>query len=275
MTTTDWARLWRDLASQDIQAGSEGQAQMLERWRKVARQLDSSGKREGYADPLLDFLLSRLEPEMTVLDIGAGVGRWTVPIARKVARVTAVEPLAGMRQVLVERAASLGITNLDVVEAPWMDTQAPPHDVAVASHSTYTTADLLAFVRKMERSARRACYLALRVPAHDGIIGELSQRYRGRWHDSPNFIVGYNLLLSAGIYASVLMEPKPVRAWTDATLEDAVARAKRHLRVKETSHDAAIRDLLSRRLEFVGGAYRWPDAMRSALVYWEPRQSAS
>jgi FkbM family methyltransferase len=274
MTTTDWARLWRDLASQDVQASSEGQAQMLERWRKVAKQLDSSGKREGYPDPLLDFLLSRLEPEMTALDIGAGVGRWTVPIARKVARVTAVEPLAGMRQVLVERAASLEIANLEVVEAPWMDAQVPPHDVAIASHSTYTTADLLAFVRKMERSARRACYLALRVPAHDGVIGELSLRYRGRWHDSPNFIVGFNLLLSAGIYASVLMEPKPVRTWTDTTLDDAVARAKRHLRLKGPSHDAAIRDLLSRRLAFVGGAYQWPDAMRSALVYWEPRASA-
>lgn len=271
--TTDWARLWRELVTHDVQMGSEGEAQMVERWRRVAREVDASGKRPGYPDPLLDFILGRLEPGMTVLDIGAGIGRWTVPIARKVSKVTAVEPLAGMRQVLMERAASLGIRNLEVVAGGWMDTHVPPHDVAISAHSTYTSADLLAFVRKMEKSARKACYLALRVPAHDGIIGEVSHRLRGTWHDSPNFAVGYNLLLSAGIYASVLMEQKPVRTWTDASIDDALARAKRHLHIKGDAHDGYLRDVLAKRLLFVGGAYRWPDAMRSALVYWEPQQA--
>ncbi len=267
MVSTDWAKLWEELASRDIQATFEGEAQMVKRWRQVARQLDS-GER-GLPDVLLDHLLKRLTPEMAVLDIGAGIGRWTLPIARVVRRVTAVEPLAGMRQVLWERAAAKGVTNLEVVDIPWLKAEIPQHDVAIAAHATYTTTDLLCFVRKMDASARRTCYLALRVPAHDGIIGELSERLRGRWHDSPNFIVGYNLLLSAGFYGSVVMEPRPVRFWTDATLGQAVARAKRHLHLEDSSHDGVIRDVLSRRLCFVDGAYRWPDNMRSALIWWE------
>ncbi len=145
----------------------------------------------------------------------------------------------------------------------------PPHDVAIAAHATYTSGDLLAFVRKMEAHARRTCDLALRVPAHDGAIGKLSQRLHGRWHDSPNFLVGYNLLLSAGFYASVLMERGPARRWSDPSLEDAVARARRHLHLPEASHDALIREVLSRRLQFADGAYRWPDHMRSALIWWD------
>ena len=140
---------------------------MVERWRGVARKLDGEGGRA--PDPLLDHVLGRLTPEMTVLDIGAGIGRWTLPIARKVRRVTAVEPLQGMRQVLVERAAAQDIGNLDVVGTPWLAAEVPPHDVAIAIHATYTTTDLLGFVRKMEASARRSCYLALRIPAHDGV----------------------------------------------------------------------------------------------------------
>ncbi len=264
---TDWAELWRELASRDIQASPEGEAQMVERWRRVARQLDAGEK--GLEDPLLDHILGRLTPEMTVLDIGAGIGRWTLPMAKAVRRVTAVEPLAGMRQVLVERAVSHGITNLEVVEVPWLEAEVPPHDVAIAAHATYSTTDLLRFVRKMDASARRACYLALRVPAHDGVIGELSERFRGRWHDSPNFIVGYNLLLSAGFNANVLMEPRPARYWTDPTMDEAMARAKRHLRLEDAGRDAAIREILSRRLRFVDGAYRWPDSMRSALIWWD------
>ncbi|HWU40393.1 MAG TPA: rRNA adenine N-6-methyltransferase family protein, partial [Candidatus Acidoferrum sp.] len=221
----DWAKLWQELASDDIQAGFEGEVRMVERWRRVARQLDA-GER-GLPDLLLDHILERLTPEMAVLDIGAGIGRWTLPFARVVRQVTAVEPLAGMRQVLMERVTANGITNLQVVDVPWLKAEIPPHDVVVAAHATYTTTDLLGFVRKMDACARRRCYLALRVPAHDGIIGELSERLRGCWHDSPNFIVGYNLLLSAGFYGNVVMEPRPLRFWTDVSVDEAVVRAKR------------------------------------------------
>jgi len=264
---SDWAELWRELASRDIQASDEGAAQMVERWRNVARRLDS--REEQDPDPLLDHILGRLAPEAAVLDVGAGIGRWTLPMARRVRRVTAVEPLQGMRQVLVERAAAQGITNLDVLDAPWLTIQVALHDAVVATHATYTTTDLLGFVRKMETSARRSCYVALRVPAHDGIIGELSERINRRWHDSPNFIVGYNLLLSAGYHPNVLMEPTVVRRWTDPTLDAGVARARRHLHLDDDRHDAVIREVLSRRLVFADGTYRWPDGMRSALIWWD------
>ena len=267
MISTDWAALWRELASSDIQASFEGETKMVERWRRVARQLDA-GERH-LPDTLWEHILGRLTPEMTVLDIGAGIGRWSLPIARRVCHLTAVEPLAGMRQVLSERVTAQGVTNLNVVKIPWLEVEVAPHDVVIAAHATYTTTDLLGFVRKMDACARRSCYLALRVPAHDGIIGELSQKIRGRWIDSPNFIVGYNLLLSAGFFANVLMEPRPARYLTDANLDEALARAKRHLHLEDASHDAEIREVLSRRLQFVDGVYRWPDYMRSALIWWD------
>ena len=184
MIPTDWADLWRDLASRDVQASDEGAAQMVERWRGVARKLDGGDTQD--SDPLLDHVLARLTPEMTVLDVGAGIGRWALPITRRVRRVTAVEPLLGMRQVLVERATAQGVANLDVLDAPWLTAQVPPHDAVVAAHATYTTTDLLGFVRKMEACARRSCYLAFRVPAHDGIIGVfLAQVAADKIHVDP------------------------------------------------------------------------------------------
>ncbi len=273
MQPTDWESLWRELASSDIQASLEGEAKMIDRWRRVARQLDS-GERN-LPDTLLEHILGRLTPEMTVVDIGAGIGRWSLPLASRARHVTAVEPLAGMRQVLSERITAHGIKNIDVRKDPWLASEVPPHDVVIAAHSTYTTPDLIGYVRKMHACARRSCYLALRVPAHDGIIGELCQRFRGRWIDSPNFIVGYNLLLSAGFFPNVLMEPRPVRHLADASIDDAVARAKRHLHLDDASHDKEIREVLSRRLQLVEGIYRWPDYMRSALIWWDspPRPS--
>jgi SAM-dependent methyltransferase len=248
-------------------ASPEGEAGMVERWRRVARELDGGSRAD--PDHLLAFILGRLTPETSVLDIGAGIGRWTVPIAKAARQVTAVEPLTGMRQVLAERAAAHGLTNLTIVDIPWMEAEVPPHDVAIAAHATYTTGELFNFACKMDAIARRTCYLALRVPAHDGVIGELSEFIHGRWHDSPNFIVGYNLLLSTGFYANVLMEPKSVRHWTDPTLDAAVARAKRHLHLMDEEQEAAVREILSQRLILVDGVYRWPDGMRSGLIWWD------
>jgi hypothetical protein len=205
---------------------------------------------------------------MSVLDIGAGIGRWTIPLARTVRRVTSVEPLAVMREVLLERVNAHGLSNVAVLSAPWMVADVRPHDAAIAVHATYTTPDLLGFVEKMEATAQD-CYLVLRVPVHDGLIGELSQRIRHEWHDSPNFIVGYNVLLASGRYPNVMMEPRPMRHWLDPSLDDAVARAKRHLKLADTQHDGEIRDLLARKLTAVEGGYRWPDGMRSALIWWQ------
>lgn len=263
-----WAEVWRALASRDIQASDEGAAEMVDRWRKHARRLDAG--EEVAPDPLLEHILESLAPDLTVLDIGAGIGRWTVPMAGKVRRVTAVEPLEGMRRVLAERVAARGIANLEIVNAPWDRAEVSPHDVAIAAHATYATPDLLGFVEKMERCARRICYLALRLPAHDGAIGELSQQIHGLWHDSPNFIVGYNLLLSAGRYPNVLIERTPVRYWIDPSIDAALVRARRHLRLADDRHDGIIKGVLTRRLVRTDQGFRWPDCMRSALIWWRP-----
>jgi hypothetical protein len=72
-----------------------------------------------------------------------------------------------------------------------------------------------------------------------------------------------------GIYANVLMEYVQHR-WTDETIDDAFARAKRHLhREGLKTHDKLIRETLERRLTYKDGVYAWPDGMNSALVWWD------
>jgi SAM-dependent methyltransferase len=229
-------------------------------------------KRKGKERPdtLLKFVVDKLRPEGTLLDIGAGTGQFAVPFARVARTVTAVEPSPGMAALLRKNAAAEGLTNIHLVEARWEDAQVEPHDVAFCSHAMYSSPDLVGFIRKMERNARDMCFLAMRMPSHDGVMRELSRLVHGQPYDSPNFWVGYNLLYDMGIYASVVMEPF-LRCWTDDSLDDALSRARRHLRLGDsTAYDDVICETLARRLTFRDGQYHWPDGMRSAMAWWEP-----
>ncbi len=270
MTQTEWSDRWRRLAGQDLMTGAAGEGQMVERWRELAYRLDSGAEQR--RDPILDFALERVGPGMTVLDIGAGVGRWTIPLAGAARSVTAIEPVPGMRAVLNERLTRHGARNVRVVEQPWLEADVERHDCAVAAYSMYTSPDLVAFAERMENRATRFCGMAMRLPAADGIIGELSERIHGEWHDSTNFIIGYNALLEAGFTPNVFIERAPVSYWTDATLEGAIARARRHLRLELHDHDELIKETLRQRLMPSADGYRWPDWMRAALVWWEPGQ---
>ena len=51
-------------------------------------------------DPVLSLVRKRLSPEKTLLDIGAGAGRYAVHLAPHVRQVIAVEPSAVMRAAL-------------------------------------------------------------------------------------------------------------------------------------------------------------------------------
>ena len=216
-------------------------------------------------------MLDSVGEDTTVLDIGAGVGRWTLRLSEKVAHVTAVEPLAGMCELLEERVRTRGIDNVALVSADWMQAQVEPHDVVVSVHSTYASSDLMGFVRKMEEKALGTCFLVLRVPAADGAMGELSERIRGCWHDSPNFVVGINALMEAGVYPNVHVEEVTSRAWVDVSMAQAIGRARRHLRLDSDSEDGTIREVLERRLVSQSDGLHWPDGMRSALCWWKPR----
>ena len=265
-----WVELWHELSLRFRQPTKGADA-----WRERASSFDTAVKRrqKEWPDPLVEALAEKLCATDTVLDIGAGTGRWAVPLAGVVARVTAIDPSPAMLSILEENAAVAGVANITVVSGDWDDIEVEPHDVVLCSHAMYSSPDLVGFVRKMERAARRLCALVMRVPSHNGIIGQLSHRIYGQWHDSPNFVIAYNILLGMGIYPNVLMETQ-VRSWTDDTLEDALDRAKRHLRLGESAdHDHAILEVLRSSLTTREGQWVWPDGMRSAMVWWSPTRA--
>lgn len=267
---TDWLGMWRELAT----VLKRQLADHSFHDKKTAKKYEERTKKKNREkkDELLDFVCSRLNLQDTVLDIGAGTGRWTVPMAKNAKSVTAVEPSQAMLDILKQKVVDENLGNVSYIKEDWEKAEAGVYDVVVGAHSIYGIPDLAAVIAKIERSARNWCYLGLRMVAIDGIMSELSRKIYGHPNDSTNFTIAYNALYSMGIYANVLVEQQSISRWRNVSIEEALERAKRHLYLKaeDTSHDAVIREVLERRLTLTDGEYLWPDGMRSALVWWQP-----
>ena len=70
-------------------------------------------------EPALDVLRSMVQPGETWLDIGAGGGRYALPIALLAREVIAVDPSDGMLAVLRESQDEAHITNVRTVQSRW------------------------------------------------------------------------------------------------------------------------------------------------------------
>lgn len=112
-------------------------------------------------DAALEILRTLVDPGDTWLDIGAGGGRYALPIALRAKQVIAVEPSPGMIEVLREGMAEHGIANIEIVESTWPMEGGPEADVCLISHVGYDIEEIGPFLEAMEASARRLCVAVL------------------------------------------------------------------------------------------------------------------
>jgi CTP:molybdopterin cytidylyltransferase MocA len=161
----DWARRVRDNAAQVNRFRETPDGRDF--YATVSRTFVADPARDG--DLVLEALLGLARPEDTWLDIGAGAGRYALPLARRVRRVVAVDPSGSMLQALREGMAAHGIANITTVEGRWPPDDAlrgalgpdPLADVVFIAHVSYDIAEIVPFVDAMEAAARRICVAVL------------------------------------------------------------------------------------------------------------------
>jgi ubiquinone/menaquinone biosynthesis C-methylase UbiE len=83
-------------------------------------------RKQGYPDPAEDLAVLAahgLNETSTVVDLGAGTGRFALTAARRFGQVTAVDISPAMLQLLRERAAAAAVTNVACVQAGFLSYQ--------------------------------------------------------------------------------------------------------------------------------------------------------
>jgi len=123
-------------------------------------------------EPALAALLASATEDEVWLDIGAGAGRYALPLALVVREVIAVEPSAGMRGALRTGMGEHGIANVRVVAGAWPESierlgDLPAADVGMIAHVGYDIEAIGPFLDAMESATRERCVAVLtdRSPA--------------------------------------------------------------------------------------------------------------
>jgi SAM-dependent methyltransferase len=269
----DYAARWRALvAGRDAQRGAgyrDGDA-VRDPWRNRADRFAAYSDRLPEDDPLFARLRALVRPSDTILDVGAGAGRYALPLARLARSVVAVEPSPAMRHHLEARIAAEAVDNITVVPTAWPDAVVELADIVLCAHVVYGVREIAPFMQAIDAHTRRACLVAIRVDQHPG-LGELTAALYGTPHlRQPALLDLYPLLADLGIVADVQTYPA-AGSFRFVDRDAALAHYRDRLHVPPgTPAEATLRALLATHLiQDPDGRYRWPGPLpRNAVVTW-------
>lgn len=264
-----WARRVR--ANREQVGRFEEQQDGADRYAPVAGHFRVDPRRTG--DVALDALKALARPDDVWLDVGAGGGRYALPLALAVREVIAVDPSEGMLGVLRGGMTEHGIENVRIVSGRWpaaadASVQA---DVAVIAHVGYDIEQIGPFLEGMERSARRLCAALLFWRRPTWAIDRLWPAVHGVERALlPALRELETLLLARGRPVQVTMLAADPMSYE--SVEQALAFARHQTWVRPGSEkdrrlEAVVRDTLTERdgrFAFDWGP--WP----LGLVTWEP-----
>lgn len=184
-------------------------------WRTFAA-YDRVAAAAGYPGALAARIGEQIPPGSRVVDVGAGTGAFTLPLARTAAEVVAVDPSSYHLEILGQKANALGLGNVRCLEALWgpeAARAAGPVDYAVAAYS-FIDPDLRGFLATMRAAASAGIFLVYRAGGPD----PLDVFVRGKRKSiGYRYLVG--MLEAMGAAPAVEFFPRAYRLPLDTVLE--------------------------------------------------------
>jgi SAM-dependent methyltransferase len=231
--------------------------------------------RSDYAEAVLGAVDSLIGECEDALDIGAGCGALAIPLARRMTRVTAVEPAPAMAQALRREALRRGLKNLTILDAAWGEISLHPHDLVLCAHVGGLLDGDSPFLAQVSALARRAVVLVRDAGADQDkfFFKELYPVLLGRPYGSCcDFAETVTALERQGIRPSVtFVDYRSDQPFDD--LEEVCDFWMEYLGVVGEDVRGFLREFLSARLRRNGSGWVAPYPKRAAAIWWRVSSS--
>lgn len=272
----DWNEIWKNTLEKQLKSNRNVDCSTIWYSKENARRfwrMFQDDKARAITEKRIEGM--KLSPESRVLDIGAGPGTLAIPIAQRVAHVTAVEPSEGMVSVMRENIDEYGLENVECVHKDWeaVDIESDlsaPYDVVFASYSLGMK-DIRTSVQKMLDASSKYVYLYWFAgeTSWDMHSRKLWPLLHGReYQPAPKCDVLYNVLYDMEIYPNVSVFPfEHVHRY--ATLDEAVEDFKSYYNASSDTQAAILRDYFEGVLEEDNGALIQRGWSTRVKMWWE------
>ena len=236
-------------------------------------------------DPTLAAIASLIEPDDTIVDVGGGAGRFSLPLALRCRKVVNVEPSGGMLAGFAANAQAAGIANIQSVQGDWLTVEPPRGTVALVNHVAYLTRDIVTFIRKLEVAASRRVIISVASPPNPSRNRPVFHvAYEEPSEAVPGYVELINVLWELGIEPNITMLPDlpgalPVAPTREAAIDLAVGQLRGHQWAfwpLAPALERTARERIAARLDDLfrqtpdGFVPTWTVPASEVLITWQP-----
>ncbi len=261
----DWQRLHQNARKQ-----KGWKSKSAKDWDKKAASFLANSKLSEYSHKLINNL--PLEKETTLLDIGAGPGNLSIPIAKRIARVTALDYSQGMLSQLEDEAAARNIHNIRKIccswEDDWLSLNIEPHDITLASRSL-SIENLRKGLVKLNNFAKKYAFLTDRInptPFDSKAFEAIGRPFQ----PGPDYIFTLNMLYSMNIHPNItVLEFDKIKKFEN--LEQAIESYKWMFHDMTCNEESRLQDYVKGLImenNTTDITLRQPQAVRWAMIWW-------
>jgi len=169
---------WRRSSASALErSGRQSVEAELAFWARQSHRYDERNSLARSAPQVVQRVLELVPPGATVLEIGAGTGEFTLPVARRAGPVTALDLSPDMLEALREKAGRAGVENVTLVGADWEEADLAPHAVVLAANSLYRLREPRQALEKILRCAGNRGILVRSVGANPPAPPAARQRF--------------------------------------------------------------------------------------------------
>jgi 2-polyprenyl-3-methyl-5-hydroxy-6-metoxy-1,4-benzoquinol methylase len=230
------------------------------------------------------YVASHLRESDTLLDVGGGAGRQSLPLASRCREVVCIDPSPAMQEIFVACAGGAGITNARFVRSGWLESGDIEGDVALVSHVTYFVPQIEPFVAKLNAATRKRVIIATRSTPPPNQFAPFFELLRGEElapvPDHEQLLAALREMAIPAELVDLGEAMAPVTAPAGKTPEEAISfQVEGGIRLGWLQRDEAdqyaalMRPRFDKLFALSDGVYRQRTAIgaRDLIITWETR----
>ncbi len=155
----DWIGVYNRLVAKRMQGMRADRTE--DQWKDLAEYYDEWCRLTNYPGKILDRVLSFLDRDFRILEIGPGTGAFTIPVAEHVKEVVALEPSGAMINVLERKINEKGIDNIRIIKSGLEEAESEKigkFDIVLAAYSLGVR-DFRTAIEKMNSFSGKYCII--------------------------------------------------------------------------------------------------------------------